>query len=98
MKIICNLHAACADGNHCSEAEVEQLVAATEGFTGSDLAVLCREAAMAPLRELVAAGALHGLEGPGGAAVPPIRPVSYTDFAGAVHKTGPAATQRVGPG
>ena len=42
----------------CSESEVQALAAATEGWTGSDLACCCREAAMAPLRELAAAGGL----------------------------------------
>lgn len=32
--------------------DVERLVARTEGFSGSDLAALAREAAMEPLREL----------------------------------------------
>ncbi len=81
------------DAPSCSEAEVEQLVAATEGYTGSDLAVLCREAAMAPLRELVAADALDGVKALSRGLMPAIRPVSYADFAGAVHKATPAGIQ-----
>lgn len=35
--------------------EVDAVAAATEGFSGSDMACLCRQAAMAPVRELLAA-------------------------------------------
>jgi SpoVK/Ycf46/Vps4 family AAA+-type ATPase len=35
--------------------EVDAIAAATEGFSGSDMACLCRHAAMAPVRELLAA-------------------------------------------
>ena len=33
-----------------SRADLERLVASTQGYSGSDLAALCREAAMAPIR------------------------------------------------
>lgn len=65
----------------CSAEELAALVAATEGCTGSDLSVMCREAAMAPLRELMRAGALAG----GGKAVS-VRPVTAADFGAAVAK------------
>ena len=33
-----------------TKADVQELVSATEGYSGSDLAALCREAAMQPIR------------------------------------------------
>jgi SpoVK/Ycf46/Vps4 family AAA+-type ATPase len=70
-----------------SEDEVQQLAAATQGCTGSDLSVLCRDAAMAPLRELMASGALQQR----GLADASVRPVTYADFTAAVRKMGPAS-------
>ena len=35
-----------------SEDELDQVATATEGYSGSDLASLCKEAAMRPVREL----------------------------------------------
>jgi SpoVK/Ycf46/Vps4 family AAA+-type ATPase len=71
----------------CSEDEVQQLAEATQGCTGSDLSVLCRDAAMAPLRELMASGALQQR----GLADVSVRPVTYADFAAAVQKMTPAS-------
>jgi SpoVK/Ycf46/Vps4 family AAA+-type ATPase len=62
-------------------------VADTDGFTGSDLAVLCREAAMAPVRALLTSATLHQLDSEG---IPELRPVCFDDFAGALVKTRPA--------
>jgi SpoVK/Ycf46/Vps4 family AAA+-type ATPase len=42
--------------SHLSDSELETLTAATEGFSGSDMAAVCRQAAMAPLRELFQQG------------------------------------------
>lgn len=58
------------------------------------MSVLCRDAAMAPLRELMAAGALgKQRQGLGDVSV---RPVTYADFAAAVRKMGPASFGEAG--
>ncbi|KAI3427001.1 hypothetical protein D9Q98_006945 [Chlorella vulgaris] len=72
--------------SHLSDEEVQQLVAATSGFTGSDLAVACRHAAMAPLKELVASGALQQQ------APVELRTLTYADFSEAVQTTGAASS------
>lgn len=61
-------------------------MAATSGFTGSDLAVACRHAAMAPLKELVASGALQQQ------APVELRTLTYADFSEAVQTTGAASS------
>jgi spastin len=40
---------------HIDEKQMQRVVAATEGYSGSDLAAVCKEAAMGPIRELGAA-------------------------------------------
>ena len=66
---------------------MQHLVELTAGMTGSDLAVVCRDAAMAPLRELLAA--LQGGQlAVGDLACAAVRPVSFCDFVAAVHRTG----------
>ncbi|KAI7838586.1 hypothetical protein COHA_007657 [Chlorella ohadii] len=67
--------------SHLSDAELERLAALTEGCTGSDLSVLCRDAAMAPLRELVQSGGLVCCT-----AEPVLRAITATDFEAAAHK------------
>ncbi|KAK3276139.1 hypothetical protein CYMTET_15767, partial [Cymbomonas tetramitiformis] len=41
-----------SNAGHLAESELKQIVAATEGYSGSDLHSLAQEAAMEPLREL----------------------------------------------
>lgn len=39
-------------GGHLSTADLQQVAEATDGYSGSDMASLCKEAAMRPIREL----------------------------------------------
>lgn len=67
------------DLNHTlSAGELASVVAATDGYSGSDMAGLCREAAMGPCRDpgvesLLLKGELHDLRG-----------VNYNDFTSAL--------------
>ena len=64
-------------------AELQKLVAATDGYSGSDLAALCREAALAPLREVP----------PDKLATMPaskVRPIGYKDFEAAMRVIRPS--------
>ncbi|PSC75328.1 putative phytol kinase chloroplastic [Micractinium conductrix] len=85
-----------------SSNEVAELAAATEGLTGSDLAAVCRDAAMAPVRELLRGAATGGLQNAMAAAaagaaagqqglMAALRPVTAADFAAAVERVAPAA-------
>ena len=47
---------------HCRELNYESFAARTEGFSGSDITLLCKEAAMRPLRRLM--DELETAEGP----------------------------------
>jgi spastin len=63
------------------KADIRRLVAQTDGYSGSDIAALCREAAMAPLRELNSEQL---------ARVDPdrVRPLNLRDFDGALRGVG----------
>ncbi|GBF98627.1 ATPase AAA [Raphidocelis subcapitata] len=84
--------------------DLERIVAATEGFSGSDMACLCRDAAMAPVRELFGRrdpagggckrrrlGESGGAAGPGKAAGLAVRKLTAGDFEAALVKIRPAA-------
>lgn len=67
------------------ERDYDELVRRTEGYSGSDLAALCREAALAPLREL----------GDAIASVSPskVRQLRLTDFTGALRVIRPSVAR-----
>jgi len=44
------------------DVEFKKLAETTEGFAGSDIALICREASLAPIRELDASGAIRNKE------------------------------------
>jgi len=58
--------------HHISDVEMRQLMALTEGFSGSDITALAKDAAMGPLRSLGEALLHMKME--------EIRPISFTDF------------------
>lgn len=68
-----------------SATDLERLVQVTEGYSGSDLAALCREAAMQPIREL----------GSRVTDVPAhkIRPMRISDFQAAMNSIRPSVSQ-----
>ena len=63
------------------DVDVGELAELTVGYTGSDIRLLCREAAMEPIRELMGEGLPEGDVGP--------RPVSKTDFVKALRRIKP---------
>lgn len=81
MRACCCSAAQCCRSRTRSEDEAALLAAVTDGCTGSDLSALCREAAMAPLREIMQSGALAR-----GLTDVTVRPVSFDDFAAAAEK------------
>ncbi|GFR46334.1 hypothetical protein Agub_g7903, partial [Astrephomene gubernaculifera] len=66
-----------------SSADLHSLVSATAGYSASDLAALCKEAAMAPLRELPASRLAHV---PASA----LRPLGAADFGAALRVVRPS--------
>jgi SpoVK/Ycf46/Vps4 family AAA+-type ATPase len=69
-----------------SPAQFEQIVRATDGYSGSDLTTLCQEAALGPIRELGPA-ALRSIK------AEDIRPLSLQDFLNAVQTIRPSVSQ-----
>jgi spastin len=65
-----------------SKRDLQQIVAATEDYSASDLAALCREAALGPVRELGA--------GIASVSVDRIRPLQLKDFAAALQVIRPS--------
>jgi len=71
-----------------SAVDFERVAALTDGYSGSDLATLCREAALAPIRQLLQQGcALETL------AADEIRPISVTDLIECMQQIRPSCSQ-----
>jgi len=75
--------AAAAVAARLTPAEVARIAAATDGYSASDVAALCREAAMAPLRELDGA-ALRRVS------ASELRPLRLGDFSAALRSVRPS--------
>jgi len=66
------------------DVNFDELARLTEGYTGADIALICREAAMIPIRELAESGQL--LRGKP-------RPVQMSDFLEAIKKIKPSVSK-----
>jgi vacuolar protein-sorting-associated protein 4 len=67
----------------------EELAAMTEGYTGSDIATVCREVVMLPIRELDVAGSLDE-----GNEDIQVRSITQEDFMSTVQKIKPVVSQK----
>jgi len=65
------------DENYEDGVDIDQLAALTEGYSGSDLTELCKEAAYMPIRDLLDEERVHG-DGVAEAKEP--RPLKQSDF------------------
>jgi vacuolar protein-sorting-associated protein 4 len=70
-----------------SEVDFEELSSLSEGYSGRDIGVVCREAAMEPIRDLQKTGRMEEE-----AAILNLRPVSREDFLGAIENIRPATS------
>jgi katanin p60 ATPase-containing subunit A1 len=69
-------------------ADIDAIAAATEGYSGSDLVLVAKEAGMRPLRRLLSTLDLDGPP-PRGARPPPLGPVDADDLHAALSATKP---------
>jgi SpoVK/Ycf46/Vps4 family AAA+-type ATPase len=67
--------------------DIEPLVKATDGYTGSDVAMICREAAMQPIRELDLSGKINDTS-------VKVRPVGEADFLAAIKRIKPVVSPK----
>ena len=66
---------------------IEPLVKATDGYTGSDVAMICREAAMQPIRELDLSGKINDTS-------VKVRAVGEADFLAAIKRIKPVVSPK----
>lgn len=67
-------------------ADIERVVRTTDGYSGSDIRALCREAAMVPIRELGSAISTVSAD--------KIRPLELRDFADAARRSKPSVNRQ----
>jgi len=80
-------------GHHLGPAELSVVVAKTAGYSGSDMAGLCREAAMEPLRdEGVAAALMDAKRNHDTSSI--VRPVTLKDFDAALCQVRPSVSDK----
>ena len=68
------------------EVDFKELASITEGYSGSDIAIVCRECIMRPIRELDKSGSLEG------DADVQVRPINRGDFDQALRKIRPTVS------
>lgn len=69
-----------------SSRDMDALMAATDGYSASDLTAVCKDAAMGPVRELTAAGTLASTP------LEQIKPVTLAHFQQALRVVKPSVT------
>jgi SpoVK/Ycf46/Vps4 family AAA+-type ATPase len=71
------LHKQGPSGAHIPDSQLNRIVTATDGYSGSDLAAVCQEAALGPIRE-IDASKLRSVK------VEDVRPIREQDFSNAL--------------
>lgn len=84
-QIVTNLMA--KERNRLSEAELQLVVSATEGFSGADMTQLCREAALGPIRSIQ-------LSQIATISADQVRPIAYSDFQEALRTVRPSVSSK----
>lgn len=72
-------------GQHISPSQLDLIVRSTEGYSGSDLAAVCQEAALGPIREL-------GVAKLKTVRAEEVRPISAKDFVDAIRIIRPSVS------
>ena len=80
------------DDHSLSDADVDQLVDATAGYSGADIKVLCTEAALGPIRELTNMTSLASMQAICDISVDSVRPLARPDFDDALRSVRPSVS------